>query len=127
MTRLMSRFPLFGLIALLALASGCATEPPSYVVSGKVNLDGKPLKDGEISFVAEDGKTPLANGSIVAGAFEFPAQAGKKKVQIYSRHEVPGSGMFNELLPAKYNSATELTAEVKAGGENKFTFELKSR
>ena len=39
-----------------------------------------------------------------------------------------GAGTPNkELIPAKYNAESTLTAEVKAGGPNDFPFDLKSK
>jgi hypothetical protein len=35
--------------------------------------------------------------------------------------------LAKELIPAKYNSSTTLTAEVKKGGSNDFTFTLESK
>jgi len=42
--------------------------------------------------------------------------------------EMPGTAAAKvNILPAKYHSQTTLKADVKDGGENKFTFDLQSR
>ena len=38
---------------------------------------------------------------------------------------LPKKMMKKRLIPPRYNSQTELTAEVKAGGPNTYTFDLK--
>jgi len=40
--------------------------------------------------------------------------------------DAPGASQdAAELIPAKYNAQTELTAEIKAEGPNEFPFDLK--
>jgi len=95
-----------------------------------------------------------AGGMVVNGRFEIPRGEGpvpgKYKVQIDSLNETisvpvpepeapassdaavlpgelkipPKKMMKKRLIPPRYNSQTELTAEVKAGGPNRYEFNL---
>jgi hypothetical protein len=134
------------MIALAALtAAGCALEagtPPKQVVSGTVQFDGQPLKKGTIQFQPTsqvDGA--LAVGTITDGRFAIPADAGpspgKYGVAIYGEDDLPPAPAPGEMpgpptarkksgtpIPPRYNASSELTAEVKAGGPNVYTFNL---
>jgi len=120
---------------------GCG-DTRRETVRGTVTLDGQPLKAGAIRFLPmENTDGPSAGSKIVDGQFEVPKDkgvfAGKFKVQITARRPArtptrdPATGEmvrgFEQYLPDKYNRLTELTAEVKAGEDNEFTFDLKSR
>jgi len=122
----------FGCLAL-ALAVGCGPSAPKlYGVSGTVKYKGEPIKAGAITFRAENGAT--GGGQIVDGKYDIPASAGlqpgKYKVAIaYPDPKAPkgeeGGGVVvtpNELLPAKYNSKTELTAEIQPQATNEVNF-----
>jgi len=114
---------------------GCGGSGP-LPVSGTVTLDGQPLPSGDILFEPVDGTTSSDGGTIKDGKFSFTSKPGKMKVKIVALREAPGpplKGAMGEplpntqqYLPAKYNTATELTAEVKKGGDNKFDFALVS-
>jgi hypothetical protein len=126
-------------------AAGCAQEGralPREVVSGTVAFEGQPLKKGTIQFQpASQVDGALAVGTITDGRFEIPVVAGpspgKYGVAIYSEDdlapapapgEMPGPPMPRKKaavpIPPRYNAKTELTAEVKAGGPNVYTFNL---
>ena len=126
-----SRFSSLFLAASL-LASGCGRSgPATYAVSGAVTWNGAPLTEGSIVFMAADGKTAAAPGTVRDGRFAFRAEAGTKKVEIRAVREVgeviPAMGVKarQSYIPAMYNSETTLTAEVIPGGANQFTFDLK--
>ncbi len=122
------------------IAVGCSSEPKRLEVSGTVSYKGQPVPSGSILFSPEDESVKSMGGSAVTnGQFKIPQATGllpgKYKVSISypdpkgpapKEGEAPGeSRETKELLPAKYNSATELRAEVRAGVENTFTFDLK--
>jgi hypothetical protein len=130
------------------LAAGCSggDDLPREPVSGTVTLDNQPLADGVIQFTpAEKAATgPSAvpgGGEIKGGKFSIPRDRGlvpgKYNVAINSaeksertKPQQVGGGKVDlpkELIPAEYNSATKLTAEVKRGGSNDFTFTLESK
>ncbi len=112
---------------------GCGDPgPKTYPVSGSVTLDGRPLAEGDIYFFPLDANVSADAGRITGGQFAFRAKAGKMRVEIRAAHVVPGKRtpmggpVREESLPARYNKATELTAEVVAGGANQFNFPLRS-
>src|SRR3954470_999467 len=66
-------------VALLA-AAGCSGSESS--VSGTVNMDGQPLKEGDIIFEPADGQGSPAAGKIVDGKYTIKIAPGMKKVRI---------------------------------------------
>lgn len=130
---------LSGLLILAVLFVGCGggqTGPVRYPVTGTVTFDGNPLPDGDVQFIPADGKGPTDAGKIVAGKFSLETTAGKKKVSIQATREDPKnmvpSGIDpgkmeparEDYIPAKYNTATELTADVPKGGSSSLDFKL---
>lgn len=126
--------PVFGLVLLVA---GCGGGKLGSHVAGKVTLDGEPLAEGTISFVAVDGQTATAGATISNGTYSLDLPPGPKKVEITATKVVgtrptyegdPNSPMENttkQIIPVRYNEKTELTREV-APGKNTFDFDLKS-
>ncbi len=127
---------------------GGKPEPKKYPVSGIVNLDGKPLADGRIIFKTPDvGAFDTIN--IKDGQFQGQAQAGKRRVEISAYREsktptmyaktapaigpdgkpVPGmeATQRENYLPARYNTLSQLSEEVKSDGPNQFKFDLRSK
>ncbi|MFO0823745.1 MAG: carboxypeptidase-like regulatory domain-containing protein [Gemmataceae bacterium] len=128
-----------GVVLLLAVLAGCAANNGRQPVSGTVTYRGEPLNNATVQFFAVEGPPgPLCGALITSGQFNIPAEHGLEpgtyKVSISM--PVPGgeqtpeekaagaSAKAKEGLPAKYNSATELRAEVKSGPANKFDFKL---
>lgn len=131
MNRLWYALPLLAVFGL-----GCGpgdTHPPSPV-TGTVTLDGKPLNEGEIGFFPQDGSGPLL-GRVKGGAFQFDAPAGVNRVEVrsYRVTKLPAPDVCGRterkqnVLPERYGQHSKLTAEVKAGGANRFEFQLTSR
>jgi len=114
-------------LALLGAVLSTACSSPSGqkfpTVKGKVTLDGKPLAAGTITFIGTDERKASTVGSIKNGDYTIPAPPGPKKVEITSA--VLGVAPATEPIPAKYNTATELTATTddKGGVVN---FDLKT-
>jgi hypothetical protein len=128
------------LVATLACAYGCGANDGPQAVSGSVTYRGKPLTHGTVTFLTTSGAPGPAAGALVTdGRFEVPAarglEPGTYRVAIsapepggvLTREEkaAGASPKARESLPAKYNAATELTAEVRAGAENRFDFDLR--
>jgi hypothetical protein len=118
------------LIGALALA-GCQSDPFTDA-TGSVTLDGAPLAEGEIIFVSPDNSTTPSAGEVKDGQFKCRVTPGAKKVQINAtrdtgRKEADGWAIRESIVPEKYNTKTELTADVKPKGPNEFKFELKSK
>jgi hypothetical protein len=115
------------LIVLAAAASGCG--PSKAVVKGTVTLDGAPLAEGTINFFPEDGQGATAGGPVSNGSFSVDVPPGAKVVKISASKVVGREPMYgndtngpmkevrNEIIPAKYNSKSELKFEVKPANE----------
>jgi hypothetical protein len=131
-------------VQVLALALtafvGCSEGPQRIPVKGTVNLDGKPLATGNLLMTPLK-KGPVAGCDIKDGSFEMPSERGpgpgEYRVEI-TAYRPTGNKVFDTdlnvatetlepIVPARYNTATELTATVSAETENEFTFDLKSK
>jgi hypothetical protein len=116
----------FWIIFGLLTAVGCSN---TYPVSGTVSFDDKPLEIGTIILGEADGGPGLVSGGIENAQYKLMSKAGKKKVMITCYRPVPGGTgpqpAVEQFIPDRYNYASELTIEVKAGGENRFNFDLK--
>lgn len=116
----------------LALAGGCnkSDMPPRGAVHGLVTLDGKPVAGATVIFAPVAGGRRAKGVTSDAGEYTLVylrdlqgAAVGKNKVQITKQ---PTHDTRSELIPAKYNQATELVRDVKSG-DNKFDFDLTSK
>ncbi len=128
-------------IAMLLVFSGCGNNGGRVVVIGVVTFDGKPLEDGSVVFSGEKGAAGV--GKVVNGNFSLSesgeqpgVQPGSYTVLVQSWFEELGSvqpnGSFSPgkpRIPLSYMDAKKsgLTAEVKSGQTNKFTFDLSSK
>ena len=108
-------------------------------VSGTVMLDGSPLDDATITFVpTSGGQRQAAWTSVKNGQYEIAAKdglgTGQFRVEIRALRptgEKPNPNEptlipTKEVVPAKYNSKSELAANIKPGA-NTADFELKSK
>ena len=125
---------------LVGWAAGCSDGPPYGDVRGEVTFDGAPLKEGVVRFVPVDGKTPTAAALIDGGKFQEKVPVGTHRVEISSpklpkginaakemkRGTVDEGAALEEMIPRRYNSDSELKADVKSG-TNELKFDLKSR
>ncbi len=121
-------------LLVLAGLTGCSggqSLPDLTSVTGSVILDGSPLPSANVLFQPQEGKTAFAMTD-ENGKFELMynqdtagATPGSYTVKISKEKnpEEPG----NELLPAKYNEKSTLSADVKADQENDFQFDLTSK
>jgi hypothetical protein len=113
------------LFGTLALVAGCSDPEhelaPRHAASGSVTHDRQPLASGTIIFesTADLAKgLPPTSAPIVNGRYEIQATAGPNVVRINSTKEsTDESGMtvFEETIPSRYNTESELTAEVAPG------------
>ncbi len=133
---------LCSLLCIVALSSvlGCGHNGRA-AVEGTVTLDGQPLEKGQIQFNPLPGTAgPTAGADIVNGKFAIPSSggpfAGNFRVQI-TQASLTGRKVFDprsnsmvdeyaQILPARYNSNSQLEAKVSAGGPNSFEFALTS-
>ena len=136
-------------VALAVLACMGCGEPKNkhgrLPFSGTVTLDGQPLAGGYLIFEPKAGQPTQSGGMIHEGKFEVATDAGAApglySVAIFSgadpppNNHAPGTPEYEsasmrtrgEQVPTKYNADTTLTAEVKSGEENVFTFDLLSK
>ena len=130
----------YGLLLLTLCLVGCGggdDGPKTVTVSGQVTFASKPLADGEITFVAADGKGRSDAGRISAGQYSFESTLGPRKVEILSWQQIKGASEklesgeeafeARQIIPAKYNEETTLTADVTESGENEFDFPLEEK
>lgn len=131
---------LCALVPVFLWTAGCnrAARLNLHPVSGKVTFDGEPVAEGFIEFRALSGDTrgfagPIKNGTYAAKTFAAPMS-----VSITAFRQVPGTFMqaapdqpkvptTEQYIPARYNTATELKADVPAGGDRRLDFGLKSK
>jgi hypothetical protein len=125
------------LLVVLAFASsvlGCNSEPSQSTVKGSVTLDGQPLTEGRITFIAVDGGVQTAEAKIASGQYEAVVPPGEKRVEIrapkvtgkqkmYDTPDSPSVDVVTELLPPRYNVDSTLTMTV-GDGEQEKSFEL---
>ena len=138
--------------AVMGLAViGCGGEPtdnlPRVAIAGSVTMDGQPLPAGTILFFPEgksDEAAASATGQIEKGEFAIPRERGpvpgNYKVSI-SHTDQPeghvkielkkpgkkGAAAYKELIPAKYNTKSELEQAIPAGGKSDLKYELQSK
>jgi hypothetical protein len=147
-TRKTARSGAVSLSAIVAAISGtllicsCGGSGGRQSVEGTVALDGKLLEKGQITFVPEPGTPgPTAGAEIGGGKFAIPASggplAGKFRVEITASR--PGGkkvadrftgkpvDAYEQFIPARYNTESQLTADVKADVENRFEFKVDSK
>ena len=121
----------------VTLLAGCGGDPNMANVSGTITLDGEPLKDAFVTFkptntegkvvssygkTASDGTYQMAVSNSVDGAW-----IGENVVRIKTGdYLADGSGKIKEVVPAIYNTKTELRKKVNSG-DNIFDFDLKSK
>jgi hypothetical protein len=121
---------------LFVTTMGC-TRSNRAGVDGQVTLDGKVVEGGSISFIpTRDNPGPAAFSLIKAGSYLIPPETGPglgiNRVEIrWSRKsgrkaaENPALDEMEEAIPIRYNSESELTANLKPG-KNQLDFTLDS-
>jgi hypothetical protein len=123
-------------ILLLALLSGCSQQGrlPLAPVSGVVTLDGVPVENASLEFIADRGgvaygKTDASGRyTMYFGASSTGAILGKNLVRISSGDKVTvGSKKYEstEIFPKKYHGESQQYVEV-VKGSNRFDFACES-
>jgi hypothetical protein len=123
---------------LLVGCGGASDRPDLGTVTGTVTLDDKPLGNVWVMFSPTTGRTSVGrtdeNGKYELMYLEETkgANLGSHKVAIMTYHEdeleelrAASEEPVKEPIPAKFNSQTTLTADVKEG-PNVIDFPLKS-
>lgn len=127
------------LVCVSLLFVGCQKADPlnRQAVSGKITLDDQPLQAGTIEFSPVESGT-MSGALIEDGVFSISAEKGLSPgayiVRISAANaddepvDLPGESnkIAPELIPAKYNSESELTFTVQADSENTFDVDIKT-
>ncbi len=129
-------------VLLLLSAAGCGGSADRQAVQGSVTFDNAPLEQGTVRFIPASGTAgPSAGGEIKNGEFSIPPDkgvlCGSFRVEITASRKTGKkvrdrmSGEMTELsaqfIHPRYNTNSELTAEVKRGDPNRFEFALRSK
>ena len=148
-------FLVIGLCLTSGCGGGAAYEGPERAaVKGSVTFDGSPLAYGTLTFVPAGGEGRRASGLVTDGSYSIVEgqgpNVGKYKVEILGYEKAPATGgeegeegevseqessddeeqtegesVGAQILPEKYNVATELEVEITSG-ENTHDFTLTS-
>ena len=127
------------LAAAMLIIAGCGRGAGRLPIEGAVTVDGQPLEAGYIVFFPEGpGGGPSAGAEVVDGRYRIGAAGGafagtfrveitasrKTDALVYDEFSGQQVAEYRQFLPARYNTQTELRAEVTPGGPNRFDFEL---
>lgn len=127
--------------SLVLLQAGCSQQPQDMPetapVTGIVMLDGKPLPYATVVFQPEagrgsnaltdaDGKYELRYNQDTMGAKVGPHKVHITTFREFDHETDPNLKATKELVPAKYNTKSELTVTVKEG-DNQIPFDLDSK
>ena len=119
-------------IAALLIAIGCSRSSVELAeVTGRVTMGGKPLPNASVTFTPSNGR-PSMGGTDENGHYSLrytPTLTGARvgSVNVEIRTGNPDNlREFPETVPAKYNTKSELTAEVKPE-PNVINFDLDAR
>lgn len=147
--------PRFLILSALALLAGCGSaasdkwtegRPKTFPAEGVVTYKGQAVEGATVNFgpTAPAGSAAYAStdaeGKFVLSTFgekdgaaagDYTVTITKKQVETTPNPKDPNGpplkSVEKSFLPARYSNpaASKLTASVKDGGENKFSFELK--
>lgn len=128
---------LAAMLCAVLVTAGCNSGPkpvPSTTVAGTVEVDGKPLDEGDIQFAVE-GQGPMLL-QIKGGKFEGNVNVGENSVQIRA-YKVGEPIMMDgkpfgdpikvNYIDEKFNDKSELKAKVEATGAKDLKFEVTSK
>ncbi len=136
----------WSVLACLLLLSGCGDgKPRRYEISGTVRLQGQPLDEGSIQFVAKSPEAspsgaPIERGAyrvpkshgLTSGIYEVRISSGERGTDIRKEMDPEQAGgepypIARERIPPRYNTKSELKIEVKDSGPFTFDFDLKAK
>lgn len=116
---------------LLAVTLGCGGGGPQVApVAGRVTLDGRPLEHADVTFQPDGSQRPSTGRTGPDGKYTLGykrgqpgAIVGEHTVRIYVSPELVARP---PRIPARYDTQSELRAEVEPGKDNEFNFDLQS-
>jgi hypothetical protein len=113
-----------GLAVLLSFV-GCGPGDGLIDIRGMVTYDGQPLKKGTLMFQPAGGNGPTAAAIVANGKYSVKVGPGQKQVRIEGfkilgqEHYIPNDptspmvDIQEQILPARYNTQSSLTSEIK--------------
>jgi hypothetical protein len=115
-------------LLLAACTAGCGkTGTELAPVTGRITLDGQPLGNADILFQPAGSKPPSSGRADADGRYQLVYKRGVMGGVIGSntvRITISPDVVANPPnIPARYNTESELTKEVKSG-PNEFNFDL---
>jgi hypothetical protein len=121
---------------VIALA-GCNPSGCRVTIQGNVTMDGTPLDKGTMTFFPA-GSGVSSGGSIDKGRYTSELMPGQYVVQITANRETgkripspysgePPAKEYEQYIPARYNTKSELTIEVGNQRRQEFHFSLESK
>jgi hypothetical protein len=133
----MPRFVTCCLTAALVTAGGCGPDGPEVApVTGTITMDGMPLDDALVEFSPQAAGRPSYGRTDLEGRYELRytqdrlgAMPGEHIVRIKTyRRANPDDGVYGrpELVPAKYNTKSELKRTVESK-KNLINLDLESK
>ena len=132
-------------IYMLAFVVGCGPGNPlgRKAVSGKITLNGVPLKSGNIEFAPQAADGVGSGATITDGVYSIVTDKGlpegKYTVRIFAAKPRGAESQANlppgprttpagvDLIPPEYNTRSRQVAEVTADGSNEFDFDIVTR
>ncbi|MBA4105359.1 MAG: hypothetical protein C0485_06340 [Pirellula sp.] len=136
----LSNWHVTAVLLATSMIVGCGEADSRKGLAGNVTLKGEPLPSGSIQFESVAGQSPVfSTGAMIKdGWFVVPAGAtglpvGQYRVIInaasapFSVTGPPGSQPIlktKELVPASYNTNSEVTIQVSNEAENEYTFDI---
>lgn len=114
----MKRLILLFVISLPTLGLlGCSEKSSELKVTGSVTINGEPIDNGTISFVADDGVAATGGGVIKDGTYTAFVTPGAKTVMVTGNRKIgeepeyqgvddsPMRPIYQTVTPAAYNAA----------------------
>lgn len=102
------------------------------MASNVVTASGSQSFGGDVTFYPAAANLPAAAGKLKDGRYTFRTVAGEHRVVIRAVSDKPiitspvDPPVYESIVPARYNDATTLTADVTPAGPNGFDFEFTS-
>jgi uncharacterized protein involved in high-affinity Fe2+ transport len=127
---------------LIIMFTGCGQGPPAakrVKVEGKVTVNGQPVANGFIRFMALDPNGMNSSAAIKDGHYSVPAEQGPTKGKYRVEFNVPSAQKKRipnddvpgqlieeapETLPAKYHAKSTMVQEIDPDKPQVFDFSL---
>jgi len=115
-------------VLLVISTAGCSKSGPELApVTGRITLDGKPLAKTDVVFQPNGSESPSSGRTDADGRYQLAYKRGVMGGHVGSnivRITISPDVVANPPnIPARYNSDSELSKEIKSG-QNEFNFDL---